>query len=79
MTMFNPRGADPETVIRQTLRAQAGGPRGGGPVRDGASRGEPSRRGPRSSLTVSQVLLIVAIIGLLIGMAAGFTVLLLDR
>lgn len=71
MTMSNPRGKDPETVIRQALRAQAGGPARGG-------RGTtPGRGRPPSRLTTAQVLLIAAIIGLLIGMAAGFTVLVL--
>ncbi|MBN9609117.1 MAG: hypothetical protein J0I11_07340 [Actinobacteria bacterium] len=75
VTMWNPRGGDPETVIRQALRAQAGGanrqPGGVGAVGPG------SPRGGRVHLTTAQILLIVAIIGLLVGMAAGFTVLLL--
>lgn len=72
--MSNPRGGDPETVIRQALRAQAGGP-----ARGPARRGSPAKGRPPSRLTTAQVLLIAAIIGLLIGMAAGFTVLLLGR
>ena len=72
MTMSNPRqGGDPEMVIRQAMRAMAGG-----------RREEPSQRAAvavhgRAHWTVTQILLLVAIIGLVLGMAAAFAVLLL--
>lgn len=73
--MWQPRGGDPETVIRQALRAQAGGANRRPDAAGAAGPGSPG--GGRVHLTTAQILLIMAIIGLLIGMAAGFTVLLL--
>jgi hypothetical protein len=70
--MSNPRqGGDPEVVIRQAMRAMAGG------RRDEVGRGSHSGGGSgRSRWTVTQVLLLAAIIGLVLGMGAAFVVLL---
>ena len=71
MSMSNPRqGGDPEMVIRQAMRAMAGG-----------RREEPSHRSAGGAdraarWTVTQILLLVAIIGMVLGMAAAFVVLL---
>lgn len=74
MSMYNPRqGGDPEIVIRQAMRAMAGG------RRDDAARGpqgSPARRSRWARWTVTQILLLVAIVGVVLGMAAGFVVLL---
>lgn len=81
---------DPERLIRQALRAQVGGPKQpapGGTAGSSAPRGSggtagdtgvdsgPVVVGRLSRLTVAQVLLLAAIFGLVIGMAAGFAVL----
>lgn len=71
MSMTNPRqGGDPEMVIRQAMRAMAGGQRPD-------QHREPSggHRGI-ASWTVPQYLLLAAIVGLALGMTAAFVVLL---
>ncbi len=63
---------DPEAVIRQALRAQAGGLR-----RSAGDAGDTAPGGGRSArFSTAQIVLLAAIVGLLIGMAAGFVVLL---
>ncbi|MET3804588.1 hypothetical protein ABIB25_001583 [Nakamurella sp. UYEF19] len=57
------QGPDPERVLTQALRAMAGG---------GKESREPSGAvGRRPSLTVVQILLIAAIVGLLAGTTVG--------
>jgi hypothetical protein len=72
--------SDPELVIQQALRAQAGGPRR--TVSDAASSPDtrsPESRGARlGRFTTAQIVLLAVIVGLVIGMAAGFAVLLAD-
>ncbi len=66
---------DPELVIQQALRAQAGGPRrpaAGAPMTPPPA----SRSGWPGRFTTPQVVLLAAIIGMVIGMAAAFVVLL---
>lgn len=71
MSMDNPRqGGDPEMVIRQAMRAMAGGRREYPSHRPAG----PPPAGPR--WTVTQILLLAAIVGLVLGMAAAFAVLL---
>ncbi len=63
---------DPEAVIRQALRAQAGGPR-----RSAGNAGDTAPGGGRPArFSTAQIVLLAAIVGLVIGMAAGFVVLL---
>lgn len=72
MSMSNPRaGGDPEMVLRQALRSMAGGRR----PEPGSVPPAP-RRSALSRLTTPQILLIAAIIGVVLGMAAAFAVLL---
>lgn len=59
---------DPELVIQQAMRALAGG------RREDAER--PGGEERRVGWTVTQILLLVAIVGLVLGMAAAFVVLL---
>ncbi|MEO7124708.1 MAG: hypothetical protein ABI382_06095 [Nakamurella sp.] len=71
---------DPEQLLQQALRAQVGGPKRAlaGTDRDGsipAESAEGSRRFERFS--TAQFLLLAAMVGLVIGMAAGFAVLLI--
>lgn len=78
-------GADPEQLIQQALRAQVGGPKRalageGGGSDGGDGRGAmPATRidssGWMDRFSTAQVLLMAAIVGLIIGMAAGFVVL----
>jgi hypothetical protein len=64
---------DPELVIQQALRAQAGGPR----RPDTPMTPQPAARsGWPGRFTTVQVVLLAAIIGLVVGMAAAFAVLL---
>ncbi len=71
MTTHNPRqGGDPEIVIRQAMRAMAGGRRGEQPAPSLWPAG-------RRRFTVTQVLLMAAIAGVVVGMAAGLAMLLL--
>ena len=58
---------DPAELIGQALRAQVGGSTASGPM---------TAPGSRPSLSTAQVLLIAAIIGLVVGMGAGFVILL---
>jgi len=70
----SPRGGDdPEAVIRQAMRAMAGGRRDevGRGSRDGQDPG-----GGRGGWSVTQILLLAAIVGLVLGMGAAFGVLL---
>lgn len=70
MTAEPPRGlpaADPEKVLSQALRAMAGG-RSNGARSTTRGAAEPV---PSSRLTVAQILLLAAIIGVVIGMGAG--------
>jgi hypothetical protein len=75
--MTTPRGGDPEEVLSQALRAMAGGRRTE-PVSSGNAGGAaaPTRRSWWSRLTVLQLFLIAAIVGLTVGMIAGIVVLL---
>ena len=73
MSMYNPRqGGDPEMVIQQAMRAMAGGRRGE-VGRGGGSGG--GRRSGFARWTTTQILLLTAIIGLVLGMGAAFVVL----
>lgn len=63
-------GQDAEAVLAQALRAMAGGRKGEQPL-----PGAGPRR--RARLSAVQVLLIAALIGIVVGMAAGFLTLLL--
>jgi hypothetical protein len=66
--------SDPELVIRQALRAQAGGPRR--PAPSGTASLEPGERGGwLGRVTATQNVLLADNAGLVIGMAAGFAVL----
>lgn len=63
-------GHDPEAVLSQALRAKAGGRRTEVPTgKSGSSR--------LHRLTVAQILLIAAIVGVVLGMAAGIVTLLI--
>jgi len=74
MSMYNPRqGGDPEMVIRQAMRAMAGGRRG---EVGRASQSGGGRRSRFARWTVTQILLLTAIVGLVLGMGAAFVVLL---
>jgi hypothetical protein len=74
MSMYNPRqGGDPEMVIQQAMRAMAGGRRGEVGRSSQSGGGRPSRF---ARWTVTQILLLAAIIGLVLGMGAAFVVLL---
>jgi hypothetical protein len=69
--MSNPRsGGDPEMVLRQAMRAMAGGRRP-----DNHQPNPPAGR--RLRLTTAQIMLIAAILGVLAGMAVAFGMLLL--
>ncbi|WP_037366600.1 hypothetical protein [Nakamurella lactea] len=64
---------DPERVLSQALRAMAGGrpaPHSAGTPGSAGAADHPGRR--RGRLTVAQVLLIAAILGLVIGMGVAF-------
>ncbi len=63
------RDGDPELVIQQAMRALAGGRR-----EDAA--GSPGGEVRHVRWSVTQILLLVAIVGLVLGMAAAFVVLL---
>lgn len=67
--------SDPEALLRQALRAQAGGPRP--PEAAAAAAAELAGRSGVRQLGTAQVLLIAAIIGLVIGMGIGLAILLL--
>jgi hypothetical protein len=70
MNMTNPRaGGDPEMVVRQAMRAMAGGRRP-----DDHRPYPPARR--RLPLTAAQIMLIAAILGVVAGMAVAFVLLL---
>ncbi|MBM9469564.1 hypothetical protein [Nakamurella leprariae] len=59
--------ADAEQLLSQALRARVGGPRAPG-ARTSAARDTPGRSTP---LTPVQILLIGALIGMVVGVAAG--------
>lgn len=63
------QGGDPEMLLRQALRAHVGGPKGSAP---GAADGP--RRTVGARLTTTQILLIAAIVGLVLGMGVAFAV-----
>ena len=66
---------DPERVLSQALRAMAGGRRGDAAMVSGAvdpGAGQATRR-----FTAVQIVLIAVIAGLIVGIGAGITVLLL--
>ncbi len=63
-------GHDPEAVLSQALRAKAGGRRT--ELRTGRSGSSRLHQ-----LTVAQILLIAAIVGVVLGMAAGIVTLLI--
>lgn len=65
------RGERPEEVISQAMRAMAGG------RREPGHADTTHERALRRRFTFTQVLLIAAIIGVVLGMAGGFAVLLL--
>lgn len=72
------QGRDPELVIQQALRAQAGGPRRPAAGGSGSTAPESADRGGwPGRFSTAQIMLLAAIVGLLIGMAAAFAVLLL--
>lgn len=63
-----PEKSHPEQVLSQALRAMAGG--------RSASQGDDERSSSTPRLTIAQVLLIAALLGAVIGVAAGLVVLL---
>lgn len=68
-------GTDPEQLIGQALRAQVGGPKAASAGVDShETGGEGTGRFARFS--TAQALLLAALIGLVLGMTAGFLVLL---
>lgn len=71
-------GADPEALLRQALRAQAGGPKPSAPTPGGGGADDESSVTSFSRLTTAQTLLIAAIIGVILGMVAAFVVLALS-
>jgi hypothetical protein len=64
-----------EQVLSQALRAMVGGDKPGATT--GAAGDTPTGSGSRRRLTTGQLLLLAAIVGLLIGIAAGLLSLLL--
>lgn len=63
----------PDALISQALSARVGGPRRA----TGDDLGRDGDALPRRRLTAAQYLLVVAIVGLVLGMGAGFVVILI--